>query len=889
MKNLAFILTLAATAHASGPIFTAILGGSYQSYISAVASDSQGNTFVAGMTSARVFPVTAGAYQASFSGTYDAFVAKLGSDGKIIWCTYLGGTYENRATGIALDSAGNVWVAGATNSADFPLVNPAESNNSLGEQTGFVAKFDPTGSKLLYSTYLGGQVSSIAAALVVDSAGSAYVAVNVTDAAGYPGAPNEPNEPGIFVTKLTSSGALAYSFFHFNGTASAIALDSANNVYVAGCSGDPALIFYPPQPQQAILFKVLADGSAKAWETALGSSGQTIASTLALNSAGEIWIGGYTSSADFPLLHPLESTLGARPLWTSTNFGATWAPLDNLPFALPQVTVVDPSTPATIYEATADMGVFKSIDGGATWTAASNGIAQAGVSVLAIDPSHPQTLYAATSATLYRSINGASSWTAIDTPGVLVTQLLVDGQNANNLYEVTVCPSGATGCLSGYSDTPNVRKSIDGGATWSYLTYPLGSTVTNLAIDPRVSGHLFAGTSGLPGCTLSVCDDPAVFQSSDGGATWTKAPSVYPNDLPLLVDPSTNPSTIYDGLIQKSADGGVTWTPLGPLPGATVAGAGSFAIDAGGNVYAYTVNGMFVSHDHAATWTAIGSPTAGKSVVSIAPAGSGGALYSTLLSASNQSATATAGFLSRISADGSTLEYSTYLRGHQSSATYSTIYREPLFFDTQNWVSGIALDSAGNVMVTGGTRAVDFTTDNPLQPANAGLADAFVASISADGSRWNYSTYLGGSQDDGGLAVGLDPQGNLIVAGQTFSLDFPVPGGAAEPAGGGDAFVVKLALPVTPAIASVLNGASFQPGIEAGSWVTIKGSNLANSTRTWQATDFVGATAPTALDGVSVTVDGMASAVEYISPTQINGSSLFQVGRGVRSSLPAMR
>jgi uncharacterized protein (TIGR03437 family) len=87
----------------------------------------------------------------------------------------------------------------------------------------------------------------------------------------------------------------------------------------------------------------------------------------------------------------------------------------------------------------------------------------------------------------------------------------------------------------------------------------------------------------------------------------------------------------------------------------------------------------------------------------------------------------------------------------------------------------------------------------------------------------------------------------------------------------------------------VLNGASFQPGIEAGSWVTIKGSNLANSTRTWQASDFVGATAPTALDGVSVTVDGMASAVEYISPTQINGSSLFQVGRGVRSSLPAMR
>ena len=80
------------------------------------------------------------------------------------------------------------------------------------------------------------------------------------------------------------------------------------------------------------------------------------------------------------------------------------------------------------------------------------------------------------------------------------------------------------------------------------------------------------------------------------------------------------------------------------------------------------------------------------------------------------------------------------------------------------------------------------------------------------------------------------PQGNVIIAGQTWSFDFPVPGGFQPTRTGyGEAFVVKLAPPGPPAITSVLNGASFQPGIEAGSWVMIQGTNLANTFpgRTW--------------------------------------------------------
>jgi uncharacterized protein (TIGR03437 family) len=82
--------------------------------------------------------------------------------------------------------------------------------------------------------------------------------------------------------------------------------------------------------------------------------------------------------------------------------------------------------------------------------------------------------------------------------------------------------------------------------------------------------------------------------------------------------------------------------------------------------------------------------------------------------------------------------------------------------------------------------------------------------------------------------------------------------------------VAKLAVPTTPAIASVVNGASFQPAIAAGSWVAIMGTHLANTTRTWQASDFTGNDLPTSLSGVSVTIDGEPAFVEYISPTQIN-------------------
>ena len=138
----------------------------------------------------------------------------------------------------------------------------------------------------------------------------------------------------------------------------------------------------------------------------------------------------------------------------------------------------------------------------------------------------------------------------------------------------------------------------------------------------------------------------------------------------------------------------------------------------------------------------------------------------------------------------------------------------------------------------------------------------------------------------------------MILAGQTWSFDFPIPGGVQPPTGYGEAFVVKVAPPGPPAITSVLNGASYLPGIEAGSWVMIQGSNLANTDpgRTWRSDEIVDGNLPTSLDGVSVAIDGKPAFVYYISPTQVNvqapsdsavGTVLVVVNNNGNTSAPA--
>jgi hypothetical protein len=156
--------------------FLTYFGGSGLDQGNAIAVDTAGNAYVAGSTASTAFGFTANGFQTTSNGEGDAFIAKLTTTGAISYFTYLGGTKADAATGIAVDSTANVYVTGSTVSTDFPTAGAVfQPNYGGGNADSFVAKLDPSGKTLLYSSYLGGTNTELATGIAVDTTGSAYV------------------------------------------------------------------------------------------------------------------------------------------------------------------------------------------------------------------------------------------------------------------------------------------------------------------------------------------------------------------------------------------------------------------------------------------------------------------------------------------------------------------------------------------------------------------------------------------------------------------------------------------------------------------------------------------------------------------------------------------
>ncbi len=303
--------------------FSTFIGGSGLDEARGVAVDAQGNVYVAGTTHSPDFPVTPGVHQPDYrQGQFpgDAFVAKLRPDGKsLVYSTFLGGARTDVATDIAVDALGRAYIAGYTDSADFPTTAGAfqpfnKSQASFAE--GFVAKLSPDGSALQYSTFLGGESFDRVNAIAVDAQGGAYVG-GASDSHSFPTTPSafQTRCPGggfgAFAARLNPAGtALSFSTFlcgAANDEARDIAVDSEGNAFVAGTTASSdfpttagALRPAGPGDGDGFLAKLSADGRSLLYSTYFGGSGPDEATSVALDPGGRAHVAGFTRSADLP-------------------------------------------------------------------------------------------------------------------------------------------------------------------------------------------------------------------------------------------------------------------------------------------------------------------------------------------------------------------------------------------------------------------------------------------------------------------------------------------------------------------------------------------------------------------------------------------------------------
>jgi len=311
-----------------------------------------------------------------------------------------------------------------------------------------------------------------------------------------------------------------------------------------------------------------------------------------------------------------------RGVFKSTDAGANWS-ATGLTSVFVTALAIDPQTPSIVYAGTGGGGVFKSADGGGSWSAINTGLANLNVAGLAIDPQVPTTLYARITdvyasfpdTRVFKTTDGGATWSAIvmppaglyATPVLAVTALTIDSQTTSTLYAGVY-----------YLQSPewvwwDVLKSTDGGVGWisTGLVLDWNGEFGALAIDPQAPNTVYAGSWGV------------VYKSTNGGASWGGSATGLTYDLvqALSVDPLT-PTTLYavisdqrlNASVVKSTDGGATWSAVNTGQTETLQALGlnlnlrDLVINrlTPTTLYLGTVVGVFKSENGADSWSPTG-------------------------------------------------------------------------------------------------------------------------------------------------------------------------------------------------------------------------------------------------------------------------------------------
>jgi hypothetical protein len=320
-------------------VYSTYIGGKFMDFAGGIAVDGSGNVILAGHTLSPDFPIVGG-FQSRLAGTKpgdeaanhpDAFVMKLNDTGSsIIFSSYLGGWDDENTRAVAVDADGNAYITGlVVPSADFPTVNAAQPVPG-GSADIFVSKVSTSGASLVYSTYLGGFDVDEPFGLAVDREGSVYV-TGVTRSHNFPTVNAYQGElrgftflaMDAFVTKISPSGSQILYSTYLGGNefdvGYGIAVDKNGAAWVAGGTLSPDFPTVLPlqdklQPYSraaGFLAKLDSSGSALVYSTYLGGSlGDSEATAVAVDQAGNAYVTGWTGTNDFPLVNAIPGGRG---------------------------------------------------------------------------------------------------------------------------------------------------------------------------------------------------------------------------------------------------------------------------------------------------------------------------------------------------------------------------------------------------------------------------------------------------------------------------------------------------------------------------------------------------------------------------------------------------
>ena len=780
-------------------LFSTFFGGTGRDMIQTLGFAGDGSIYIAGLNSNGGLPITPGAYSQTSAGGVDVFVAHLSSDGaNLLACTYLGGTLNDEVNKLAVDTNDRVLLVGHTNSTNFPMTVGAFDTSYGGFSEGFVTLMSANLGGLVCSSYLGGSSDDQIHDCAFDASGN-IIMCGITGSASFPTTLSAYDTVmnGVsdgFLVKMPPSGeSLIFSTFLGGSSGDSIHamdIDGSGNIYVSGMTGDGG---FPVT--SGVAFPGYA-GSGDAFIAKFNSSGTSLLAATFFGGNGQDQAEGLCVDSN-----------GAHVTgWTeSTNLPTTMTALDTSANGFKDTFLASFSTDLSTLNYGSYIGGSYYEESRCVDSNPDGDLIIAGFTASKDFPSTPGAFDPTPNdqdAFVMRFVQGTFS--------LAFSTFLGGGLGDEKINDLAVDSTGNIWCTGSTSST----------------NFPL--TPGTLDDDLNQDGDAFLSCFDASGSQLlystflggSGLDSSAAIALDAQGNVYL-AGSTLSSDFPM-----TDPGDTYGGhadiFVVKLPPSGDSLTYSLLVGGAGIESASAIAVDGTGRVTVAGVNQQ-------------------------------GGFPTTTFAFQSDSFWYEDGVVFRLSPNGQTLEFSTYLGTNSSDV-----------------ISDLALDSAGRAVVTGYTWSSAFPiTVGAADTSFNGIRDGFISKLAYNGRSLVFSSFLGGADEDLLTGLVLDDSDRIYVTGETKSADFPVTPGVLDSTLGGNWDMV---LAVLSADGSQINASSYLGGsdydqsgglaLDPSGRLLIVGSAGSGFPVTLNAGD------PTfngSMDGVVVRLDSGLTTLDYAS------------------------